>query len=246
MLVAMVLLSVEKVSKSRRSGLGREAVLREISLSLEPGECMAVWGGRSSGKTTLLNVIAGREAPELGRVRLEGVDVHRSAPAGPRMPSARIGWARSAGPEADRVEALDYVAHALLPTHSPRRAWARSWETLAHVGLARRARARCGELTAAERVRVWIARALGEGPRLLLADEPAADLSPAERESVVALLRSLAELHALAVLLTVSDIPSLVQAHRVGSLSDGWLLSPDSPGPRDKVVNFPLRSCAVR
>jgi ABC-type cobalamin/Fe3+-siderophores transport system ATPase subunit len=242
----MPLLSVENVSKAYESGPRRTPVLREATLSIEPGECMAVWGQRASGKTTLLKVAAGLLTPDLGTVRFKDRDIHRAA-SPVQLLGEQIGWARGAGPEADGLEALDYVALSLLESDSLRHARRESWEALACVGIAQRARTRCECLSNTERALMSIAHAIVRRPSLLLADEPAAQLGAAEREPVMGLLRALAEERSLGVLLTVSDIPSLVQAHRVASLSEGWLLAPQAvPPPHDNVLEFPNRSYAIR
>jgi putative ABC transport system ATP-binding protein len=243
----MPLLALEKVSKTYRSGPDPIPVLREVALSIEPGECLAVWGPRASGKTTLLRIVAGLEVPQLGTVRFEGKDVHRDPSLPVCLLRERIGWVRGAGRAADGLEALDYVALSLLESSEGlRRARRESWQALACVGISQRARTRCEELTQAELALMSIAHAIVRRPSVLLADEPAAHLGVPERESIMRRLRTIAEERALAVLVTVSDIPSLVQGHRVGSLSEGRLLTHEpTPMRPDNVLELPNRSYAT-
>jgi len=217
-------------------------------MSVRDGECLAIWGQRASGKTTLLNVAGGRQAPELGSVLLDGKDVYRASCSPARTIEGQVAWAHSAGWEAEGLQALDYMALSLLETtRELRRARRASWEALACLGISHIARTRCELLSSYERAAMSVARAVARRPSVLIADEPTAHLSPAERGSFIGLLRRTAEERSLAVLVTVPDIPSMVHAHRAGSLSEG-LLSASGPlttPPHDNVLEFPSRGYAT-
>ncbi|MGH2911452.1 MAG: ATP-binding cassette domain-containing protein [Solirubrobacteraceae bacterium] len=240
-------LSLERVSKSYWRGPHETAVLSDISLSVYPGECVAVWGQRGSGKTTLLKVAAGLEAPERGVVSFKGKDLrHMSKAELVRLLREEIGWARRSGPESDELEVLDYVALPLLKHHTLRRARRRSAAALARVGVAECSKGRWEDLTDGERTLVSIAHAMVRKPSLVVVDDPTANLDVLQREEVMGLLRSTAEQDWLGVLITVPDMPSMVHAHRIGSLSDGRLLVPSGMSPeRDNVVDFPGRERAA-
>jgi ABC-type lipoprotein export system ATPase subunit len=240
-------LSLEGVSKSYWRGPHETVVLNEISLSVHVGECVAVWGQRGSGKTTLLKVAAGLEAPEQGEVRFKGQDLCRMSRAElVHLLREEIGWARRTGPESDELEMLDYVALPLLKRHTPRRARRQSAAALARVGVAECSNGRWEDLTDGERTLVSIAHAMVRQPSLLVVDDPTANLDVLQREEVMGLLRATAEQDWLGVLITVPDMPSMVHAHRIGSLSDGRLLVPASAPPeRDDVVDFPSRERAA-
>jgi ABC-type lipoprotein export system ATPase subunit len=246
-LSTQVQLSLEQVSKSYWRGPHETVVLRDISLSVYAGECVAVWGQRGSGKTTLLKVAAGLEAPECGAVNFKGRDLRRMSRAGlVRLLREEIGWARRAGPESDELEMLDYVALPLLKQQSLRRARRRSAAALARVGVAECSKGRWEDLTDGERTLVSIAHAMVRKPSLLVVDDPTANLDVLQREEVMGLLRNTAERDWLGVLITVPDMPSMVHAHRIGSLSDGHLLVPSGVSPgRDNVVEFPHRGQAA-
>jgi ABC-type cobalamin/Fe3+-siderophores transport system ATPase subunit len=244
----MPLLALENVSTSYRSGPHRTVVLRQACMSVHAGECVAIWGQRASGKTTLLNVAGGRQAPELGSVLLDGKDVYRASYSPTRIVGGRVAWARSAGWEAEGLQALDYMALSLLQSaRELRRARRESWEALACLGVSHIARTRCELLSGYERAAMAVARAIARRPSVLIADEPTAHLSPAERGSFIGLLRRTAEERSLAVLVTVPDIPSMVHAHRAGSLSEGLLSAPEpmATSPHDNVLEFPSRGYAT-
>jgi ABC-type lipoprotein export system ATPase subunit len=234
-------LSLERVSKSYWRGPHETVVLKDISLPVHAGECVAVWGQRGSGKTTLLKLAAGLEAPESGVVSFKDHDLRRmSRTELVRLLREEIGWARRTGPESDELEMLDYVALPLLKSQTLRRARRRSLAALARVGVAECSKGRWDDLTDGERTLVSIAHAMVRQPSLLVVDDPTANLDVLQREEVMCLLRSTAEQDWLAVLITVPDMPSMVHAHRIGSLSDGHLLVPSGVSPeRDNVVEFP-------
>jgi putative ABC transport system ATP-binding protein len=240
-------LSLERVSKSFWRGPHEAIVLSDISLAVFAGECVAIWGQRGSGKTTLLKVAAGLEPPDRGTVSFKGRDLGRISKAEMvRLLREEIGWVRRSGPESDELEMLDYVALPLLKRQTPRRARRRSAQALARVGVADCSKGRWEDLTDSERTLVSIAHAMVRNPSLLVVDDPTANLDVLQREQVMGLLRSAAEQEWLAVLITVPDMPSMVHAHRIGSLSDGRLLVPSGASPeRDNVVELPHRGKAA-
>jgi ABC-type lipoprotein export system ATPase subunit len=236
-------LSLDRVSKSYWRGPHETFVLKDISLSVYAGECVAVWGQRGSGKTTLLKVAAGLERPEHGTVSFERRELAKlSRGEMVRLLREEIGWARRSGPESDELEMLDYVALPLLKGTTLKRARRRSAQALARVGVADCCKGRWEDLTDGERTLVSIAHAMVRRPSLLVVDDPTANLDVLQREEVMGLLRATAEQEGIAVLITVPDMPSMVHAHRIGSLSDGRLLVPSGGlAERDNVVELPLR-----
>jgi putative ABC transport system ATP-binding protein len=240
-------LSLERVSKSFWRGPHEAIVLNDISLTVFAGECVAIWGQRGSGKTTLLKVAAGLEPPDSGTVSFKGRDLGRVSKAEMvRLLREEIGWARRSGPESDELQMLDYVALPLLKRHTLRRARHRSALALARVGVADCSKRRWEDLTDSERTLVSIAHAMVRNPSLLVVDDPTANLDVRQRDQVMGLLRSAAEQEWLAVLITVPDMPSMVHAHRIGSLSDGRLLVPSGASPEcDNVVELPYRGKAA-
>lgn len=235
----MPLLELDGVSKSYWRGRHEVRVLDAVSFDVDPGELVALFGERASGKTTLLRIACGIEQPDGGAVRFAG----RPLTSGRR--SARvsgvprgIGWMRRAGPSIPAMEMLDYVALPLLGVVNRREAHQRASGALVEVGAKELATAKWGDLSDAERTLVSLAQAAAHEPALLLADEPTASLTVAERETVLVLLRSAAEQRGTAILMTVPDVPEMLRAHRVMSLSDGELIRPTRHGA--EVIDFPL------
>jgi len=235
------LLRLESVSKSYMRGPRELRVLKEVSLDVHPGELVGVYGQRGSGKTTLLRVAAGFESPREGIVSFDGVDLASlSRRRRARLHREDIGWVERAGPQSDGLVMRIYVGLSLYRTVGPAEAQRRALEALAKVGASDTADAHWSSLSDTARTLVAIAEALVREPRLLLVDDPTAGLGILDRERVVGLLRCAAEDGGLGVLMAVPDMPAMLHAHEVRSLSRGRLFAPADPPPGSgNVVEFP-------
>jgi ABC-type lipoprotein export system ATPase subunit len=223
------LLSLRGVGKSYWRGDSEVRVLMDVSLDVRPGEFVAVWGTRGSGKTTLLKLAARLERPDSGVVAFNGVDLATFSEAQhSRLMLERVGWVRRTGPRSD-LRMLDYVALPLLAEHGRRQAYARAGQAIERVGVSGHTGQRWGSLCDGERALIGIAHGIARAPRLLLVDDPTANLDVLERERVTVLLRSLADEEAIAVLMTVPDMPAAMQAHQIVSLGGGRLAHASEP-----------------
>lgn len=215
----MSLLDLERVSK-RYGGAHQRAVLHDASLEVQVGELVVVWGRRRSGRSTLLRLAAGVEAPDAGVVRFEGRDL--SADAADIL-GGKIGycWHQLRGGQEDVV--LDQLIVTQL-ARGVRSTAARAcaWASLERVGAQNCGALRPRELDAAESVRVMIARALTLEPSLLVIDEPTKGVDLLDRDEILQLLRSLAD-GGIAVLASTGETTALSGADRALSLSDGEL-----------------------
>ncbi len=233
------LLSLKAVCKSYWRGPRENVVLADISMDLHCGELVAVWGQRGAGKTTLAMVAAGLETPDGGTVYFNGRDLAEAPHGGARLRHEGIGWVQRMGPQSgDFQMVIDYVALPLLGKHSPRGARRGASAMLKRLGVAGCAGERWESLTDGERTLVAVAHALVREPRLLVADDPTANLDVLQREEVTGLLRRAADEEALGVLITVPDMPQMAYADRVGSLSDGRLILSGKPDDGN-VIDFP-------
>jgi len=236
----MTLLALERVSKSHWRGRHEIVVLDAVSFALDVGELVAIFGQRAAGKTTLLRIAAGIEGPDAGSVRFEGQELGGSRFRRLAGIHPRIGWVGRQGPFASAMRMLDHVALPLLRSLAADEAERRAARALTRVGAGELADARWHELSDAERTLVTIAHAIVREPRLLLADDPTSGLGLEERETVLGLLRSIAEERGMAILVTVPEIPDALRSHRVLALGDGELIHA-TPHPSGEVIAFPQR-----
>ncbi|HEX3911180.1 MAG TPA: ATP-binding cassette domain-containing protein [Solirubrobacteraceae bacterium] len=238
--MADALLSLDAVSKSYWRGPSEVRVLADACLELCPGEFMGVWGKRGAGKTTLLRIAAGLETPDHGTVRFDGEDLSSLSEQGhARLRRGELGWVRRSGPRSELCM-LDYVALPLLIEHGQREANRLADEALRRVGMGQCAGQRWESLSDGERALAAIAHGIARAPRLLLIDDPTANLGVREREEVLMLLRALVEETDLAILMTVPDMPTALRSHQLRALSGGRLLTPppDAPDGEDNVIDF--------
>ncbi len=195
---------------------GRQVILRDLSLSVLPGECVGILGASGCGKSTLLRVLAGLQDPDSGAVRLDGRQPGE-------VPAGAVGFV----PQDDivhlalRVEsALGYSARLRLGPVPELRA--RVDQVIDMVGLGERRKVRVGRLSGGQRKRVSIGVELLGGPGLLFLDEPTSGLDPALEEHFMALFRQLAD-GGRTVILTTHVLQSLHRLDLVGVLAAGRL-----------------------
>lgn len=230
----MSLLELESVTRRYRRGAHESVVLDRVSLVIEEGELLAVWGLRRSGRSTLLRVAAGIEPPDEGVVRFRGKDLHRHGD----VLGSGIGYCRPAYGDGEARGVLDeLVAGQLARGVAQPAAQSRAYAALERVGAGDCAGHGLHELDGGESVRVAIARALTLGPSLLVIDEPTKGVDLLERDTILSLLRSLAD-DGTALLVSVGEATALSGADRALSLSDGELRG--SLGPELATV-VPLR-----
>lgn len=238
----MTLLELDRVSVSYWRGSTEVKALSDVSLAVEPGELVAVYGKAASGKTTLLKVAAGLLAPDRGNVLIDGKDLaQRSRGEIARLHRGPIGWAERAGPSSSELPVVVYVSLPLYRRHGMRDAQRRAVAALEKVGAGGSAQQSWNDLPDTDRVLVAIAQAYVHEPRLLVVDDPTYGFAMADRERIVGLLRSMAEQEGIAVLMAVPDMPALLPAHRLRMLQRGRLLGPTAPvaGGASNVVQFP-------
>jgi ABC transport system ATP-binding/permease protein len=217
---------VDAVNVSRR--IGTRQILHEMSLSVEPGELVAIAGGSGAGKTTLLEILAGLQSPSVGQVRHDGV--LRGA-----RPSAetRIGYV----PQDDIIHlemplrrTLRYAARLRLPARTSAAEAHRIVEQTMHdLDLTDRAEVPVRALSGGQRKRASIAVELLTRPSLFFLDEPTSGLDPSTAADVMRLLRQLSQ-RGVTVVLTTHEPAGIDRCDRVVFLArDGHLAFTGSP-----------------
>jgi putative ABC transport system ATP-binding protein len=197
-----------------------------VSLTVSPGELLALYGPSGSGKTTLLMLIAALLEPDSGRVLVNGRDVSRLSSAdAARYRRVELGFIRQSFDLIGGVRADDNAALKLFATQARRDARRHVAPILERLGLSDRLRSRPEQLSMGERQRVMIARALSTEPKLLLADEPTGSLDSARGRDVLGLLRDVCREREVATVLVTHDPSAAAFADRVLALSDGRLVA---------------------
>jgi len=228
------ILDIENVTL-RFSGI---VALDDVSLSVEPGQLIAVIGPNGAGKTTLFNVVSGVVRPTEGRVRLDGHDVtyvpiHRRAAAGlGRTFQTSSLFAGLSVVENVRLAAQAHAGAATSVFRTPRRtdaATERALETLAEVGLEHRADAAASGLSHGEKRKLEIAMLLAMEPKVILLDEPMAGVASGDVPAITEVIRRLHRGGRTVLMVEHHMEVVLGLVDRVAVMHHGELLAVDTP-----------------
>jgi ABC-type lipoprotein export system ATPase subunit len=239
---ATPLLCFEQVSKAYPDGRRRIVVLERVSFEVHEGEQIGVLGKRRTGKSTLLRLAAGIDAPDEGSIAFEGRDMAQmSALQRDRLLRNRIGllasddWRPAKGERVVDLVALPLVSDGAALHEAQRRArrklhWVDATDYADDLATA---------LAVGERMRVMLARALVREPRLLLIDEPAVVPSLSEREELYELIRAGAREHKAALVVASEDSDATRGTDMLMKIGYGDLVR--TGGEPAVVVPFPDR-----
>ena len=212
-------------SVSRRYSATSPAVLDALDFALAPGEYVAIMGESGVGKSTLLNLMAGLDRADAGRIELDGQDLASlDDDALTVLRRTHMGFVFQAFHVLPYLTVRDNVALPLdLAGCGRAERETRVAEMLSAVGLAGRAGSYPRELSGGETQRVAIARALVHRPRLLLADEPTGNLDPRTATHILALLRGQVHAQGASGILITHSLAAAQTADRILVLEGGRL-----------------------
>jgi putative ABC transport system ATP-binding protein len=200
---------------------GARTALEDITLSVSADRPVAVTGPSGSGKTVLLHAVAGPLAPTRGDILLDGTVLAEGDDGGRVVGVVLQSHGLASGLTAEENVALPLQARGLPPDETARRCQ----QALAAVDLAGAARRVVDDLSGGQRQRVGVARALAMEPDILVADEPTAELDPANRSRVLSLLLDGSPGR---IVLVASNDPEVAAAcHQVVHLRDGRMVGTD-------------------
>ncbi len=221
------MIRIQNVSKTYPAPDGGEEVhaLRDVSLFIATGEFVTVIGPSGSGNSTLLHVVGGLSAPTGGQVSLGETQVYDlGVEARTALRLKEVGYVFQTF---NLVPYLTCLENVVLPAYLagvPRaEARGRAVRMLERLGIAARRAHRPGELSVGERQRVGIARAMVNGPRVLLADEPTGNLDPGSADQVMSILHELNAAGQTVVMVT-HDPRLAAQAPRTVKLGAGRIV----------------------
>lgn len=215
------MLRLQDVKKSYLEANGHDLPILDIShFQLAAGEQMVLLGPSGCGKTTLLHVIAGISAANSGKIVLDGIDLGRLSEAGrDRFRAAKMGYVFQTFNLLPAFSALENVMLGMTFCRG-RKDVARGHHLLERVGLAHRSHHKPGALSVGEQQRVAVARALANRPRLLLADEPTANVDPGNQQRIIDLIQETCQEEDIALLLVTHAAEVAAQFKRADRLTE--------------------------
>ncbi len=217
------LLVADELEREYRTGPEVVRVLRGASITVGVGEVVALVGASGVGKSTLLHVLGALDRPSGGRVLFQGEDLFARGETGlARYRRQDVGFVFQFYNLLGEMSALENAMLPALIARRPRReARERAAATLVEVGLGDRLHHRPGEMSGGEQQRVAVARALMNGPRIILADEPTGNLDPKTSEVVYDLFLQLQAERGIAFLIATHNPELARRADRLYRLVDG-------------------------
>jgi len=215
------MLVLENLTKTYRTPAGQVRALDEVSLEIGKGEFVAVCGPSGSGKTTLLMMIAAMLRPTSGAVRFEERAIYEmTGPARAQFRAKNIGFVFQMFHLVPYLNILENVLLAAAVVHR-RDGKAQARSLLERLGLQQRLGHRPSELSAGEKQRTAIARALLNQPKLILADEPTGNLDSATGSEIIELLSSFNRRRGVTIISATHDHKMLANSDRVLRIRDG-------------------------
>lgn len=215
------MLVLENVKKSYREPDGRALPVLDIPrFAVAEAEQMVLVGRSGCGKSTLLHVIAGISRPDAGSIKIDGRDIARLSESGAdKVRAAMLGYVFQTFNLLPGFTALENVLLGMTfarQRYHPQRAR----DLIDRVGLSHRSDHKPSQLSVGEQQRVAVARALANRPKLLLADEPTANVDPANQQNIIDLIRGVCTEEGVALVLVTHATEVAQQFERVERLEE--------------------------
>ena len=249
--MAEPVIRIEKVSRTYHVGDIDVFALRDVSLTVEHGEFIAIMGASGSGKSTLMSVLGCLDRPTSGRYWFDGIEVAQLAePDLAGLRSERLGFVFQSFNLLPRTSAIDNVALPLLYAMSgqghARVRFDRARAVLDKLGLRDRERNTPGQLSGGQQQRVAIARALINQPSLLLADEPTGNLDTRNSNEIMQTLSSLNRQQGVTIIVVTHEPDIAAFADRVLTMRDGQIISDVKNTARDRAPRTAIPATRTR
>jgi len=218
-----ILLDIQGLEKTFKQGGESLTILRNLEMSLQKGEMVALVGPSGTGKSTLLQLIGLLDTPTAGRITIDGHDTAKLGESDrTRMRRDFIGFIHQfhyLQPEFSAIE--NVVIPQMIAGKKKKIARDHAARLLEALGLGHRLNHRPGQLSGGEKQRVAIARALANGPKLLLADEPTGNLDPPTSAEVFNILIDLVRSTGIGALIATHNMDLADQMDKTLELTNG-------------------------
>jgi lipoprotein-releasing system ATP-binding protein len=224
----MAFLEARSITKSYLAGERRLVVLRDLDLTVDAGEMLAIVGASGVGKSTLLHVLGGLDSVDAGSIAVNGTDLTVMADADRvAFRNTHVGFVFQFHHLLPEFNALENAEMPMRIARKPMsEARSRATELLGRVGLTERLTHRPGMLSGGEQQRVAVARALVMRPSVLLADEPTGDLDEQTADALHVLLRDMHASYGLTSVIATHNPRLAAACDRVLRLEGGRLTTP--------------------
>jgi putative ABC transport system ATP-binding protein len=222
----MSLIEIKNAVKIYKTGTIETIALNDVSLQMETQEFTVLAGPSGSGKTTLLNLIGGLDQPTRGEVYFDGQPMHTLKQKElTQIRLNKIGFVFQAYnliPVLTALENVEYIM--LLQKRDPKERRAKALEILEEVGLKDYVHRRPTEMSGGQQQRVAVARAIVSEPKLILADEPTANLDSITANKLLDLMQHMNEKHGITFVFSTHDQKIIERAKRIVRLEDGKIV----------------------
>jgi len=221
------IIDVQNLGRTFKVGSEEVVALKDVSLTVKPGQFIAVVGRSGSGKTTLLNLMAGLDKPSSGKILFEGKDLATmSEKELTEIRRRKVGFVFQSFGLLPLLSAWENVEFPLRISGFPvKEREERTRQALEMVGLVRRAKHRPYELSGGEQQRVAIARAVVTRPPVIIADEPTGELDSTNARSIFGLFKEMVHTQGVSVVASTHDAALLDMAGDIKHMKDGVVIA---------------------
>lgn len=236
------IITMQNVNKSYKMGSGSLHVLKDISLTVEQGEYLAILGPSGSGKSTLMNIIGCMDVLDEGTYNLDGVEIEKAKEKElTNIRNQKIGFIFQKYHLIPTYNVLQNIVMPLLMRGMTLKdARDASMDTIAMLGLAERIDHKPNELSGGQQQRVALARTLAQNPEIILADEPVAALDPVTAKQVMSDFRKINQDMNISILINIHHVElALEYADRIIGIRAGKIIY---DGPSENVTQDVLNT----
>lgn len=223
------MLTLKHVSKVYKTGKESVKALKNINLEIADGEFLIIVGPSGSGKSTLLNMIGGLDRPNSGKIAIDGININElNDKKLSRIRNSEIGFVFQDFHLEPHLTLLENIELPMIFAKKDKKTKSqirtRSMEMANALGLKNRISHKPGQVSGGQKQKAAIARALINGPKILLADEPTGNLDSLTGKKIIDLLKDIHKEHKMTLIIVTHDKDIAKHAKRIIEIRDGILI----------------------